>query len=193
MRAMRLLLGFAASSAFIGAIAAGCGSSSSPSNPVDSGSGDVTTEAMPMPEAAPETGPDVVEAATSDACVPDAAINLMIPEGGLGDGGAVSPACVSCLRGTSSCQQILADCNMSCACVSAFDQFYACLGMPGGSFTSCAMSNSGLLSSLPAADQQTLFACGLTCASPCGVTLPSDGGEGGTEGGGEGGNDSGGG
>lgn len=193
MRAMRLFLGFSAATALVGALASGCGSSSSPTAPQDSGPGDVTMEAMPQMEAAaPETGPDVVEAAMSDgACVPDAAINLMVPDAAIGsDGGSVSPACVSCLSGTSSCQMLLAACNMSCACVSAFNQFYACLGMPGGTFTSCAMSNSSLLTSLPQSDLTYLEGCGLTCSTACGFTFPSDGGEGGTTtDGGDGGTD----
>ena len=84
---------------------------------------------------------------------------------------------------------------MSCACVAAFNAFYACLSMPGQTFMSCATSNQGLLTSLPSSDLPLLEGCGLACSSACGVMLPTDGGEGGTteSGGGEGGTDSGGG
>ncbi|HEX8791690.1 MAG TPA: hypothetical protein VF765_12130 [Polyangiaceae bacterium] len=190
MRAMRFLLGLSASSTFVGAIVAGCGSSSSPSNPVDSGSGgDVTTEAMPMPEAAPETAPPME--AMSDVCVPDADLTqLPIPDSGLGEAGSAS--CIMCLKGNSTCQQLLAACNASCTCVSAFEQFYACIGMPGMTFMTCGAS-SNLLSALPQSDLQLLYGCGLACSTSCGFTLPSDAGEGGmtTEGGGEGGTESG--
>ncbi len=193
MRATRIFLGFAASSAFVGAIVAGCGSSSSPANnPVDSGNGDVTMEAMPMPEAAPETAPPME--AMSDVCVPDADLTqIPIPDAGA-DAAVTSAACLTCLKGNSTCQQLLAACNASCTCVAAFEQFNACIGMPGMTFMSCGAS-SNLVSALPQSDLTLLYGCGIACSSSCGFTLPSDGGEGGTTegGGGEGGTDSGGG
>ncbi len=191
MRAMRLFLGFSAATAFVGAIAAGCGSSSSPSNPVDSGAGDVTTEAMPQMEAAVETGPDVMEA-MSDVCVPDADITkLMVPDASIGDAGATAAGCFSCIE--TACPTVIAQCNQSCACVAAFEAFDTCLAN-GGGLLNCVGSN---FVNVPGINPQS-FICAAGCATPsiCGYTIPvpTDGGDAATEsstgeGGGEAGGD----
>lgn len=180
MRAMRFFLGFAASSAFVGAIASGCGSSSSPSNPVDSGSGDVTTEAMPPMEAAVETGPDVVEAGP-DVCVPDAMLSsIPVPDASLNDSGATAAGCVMCIAQTAACQPLVTECNQNCACIAAFQMFSECLGSPGGSLFSCGQS---LLSLGSIGIDAGTAGCIASCAIACGYTLPS-GGDGGKDGGG---------
>jgi len=185
MRAMRIFLGFAATSAIGGAIAAGCGSSSSPSQPpADSGPGDVTMEAMPQMEAAaPEAGPDVMDAAVVDVCVPDTSLSsIPVPDAALGEAGATAAGCVMCVATASSCQPLVTACNQSCACISAFETFSQCISAPGGSFVACL----GDLTSLASyADSGSATACGASCLVECGFSLPTgDGGhpgEGGSE------------
>ncbi len=189
MRAMRFFLGFSAASAFVGALVAGCGSSSSPANPVDSGAGDVTMEAMPQIEAAVETGPDVVEAGP-EACVPDATLSsIPVPDASLNDSGATAEGCVMCIAQTSACQPLVMECNQNCACIAAFQMFSQCLGSPGGSLFSCGQS---LLSLGSIGIDAGSTACIASCAIACGYTLPT-GGDGGNETGpGEGGGEAGG-
>ena len=175
MRAMKIFLGFAASSAFVGAIAAGCGSSSSPTQPQDSGPGDVTMEAMPMPEAAPEATPDVMEAAADVACVPDANVTMLpVPDASIGDAGATAAGCFSCIE--AACPMVIAQCNMSCACVAAFEAFDTCLAAGGGLLT-CVGSN---FVNIPGINP-TSFICAAGCATPsiCGysIPIPTDGGD----------------
>ena len=189
MRAMRFFLGFAASSAFVGAIAAGCGSSSSPTQPQDSGPGDVTMEAMPQPEAAPpEAAPDVMEAAADVACVPDANITMLpVPDASIGDSGATAAGCFSCIE--AACPTLIAQCNQSCACVAAFEMFDLCLAQGGGLLT-CVGSN---FTNIPGISVSS-FICAAGCATPstCGYSIPlGDGG--GEGGGGDSGGDTGGG
>jgi hypothetical protein len=176
MRAMRIFLGFAASSALVSAIVAGCGSSSSPTSPVDSGSGDVTMEAMPQMEAAaPEAGPDVMDSAIVDACVPDTSLSsIPVPDAALGEAGATAASCVMCIAGASACQPLVTACNQSCACIGAFEAFSNCLSTPGGSFVACL----GDLSSLASfTDAGSTTACGASCLVQCGFSLPTgDGG-----------------
>ena len=190
MRAMRIFLGFAASSAFVGAIVAGCGSSSSPAAPQDSGPGDVTTEAMPMPEAAAETGPDVTDAAMMpDVCVPDSSLSsIPVPDAALNEAGATAAGCIMCVAQTSACAPLVAECNQNCACIAAFQQFATCLAQ-GGSLLICAGSDLTGLTGIGIDAGAT--ACVASCAIACGYTLPTgDGGH--PEGGGEGGTEAGG-
>jgi hypothetical protein len=188
MRAMRIFLGFAASSAIAGAISAGCGSSSSPSAPIDSGSGgDVTMEAMPQPEAAtPETGPDVVAETGPTVCVPDATLSsIPVPDAALNEAGTATAAgCIACLN--TACPMLVAECNQNCACIAAFEAFSTCIA-GGGGFQTCAVSD---LLNLQTTGVDASVTCALGCAISCGYTLPT--GDGGHEGGGEGGGDSGG-
>ncbi len=187
MRAMRILLGFSAASALAGAVASGCSSSSSPATPQDSGSGDVTMEAMPQPEAAPEAeaetgGPDVVDSGT--VCVPDTSVSsIPVPDAALGDAGATVAGCMMCVAQSSGCSQLVAECSENCVCIDAFQMFSHCLSSPGGSLFACAGTLQGLAAS--GIDASTI-ACVTGCATACGYTQPSgDGGEGGTEAGGD--------
>jgi hypothetical protein len=186
MRAMRIFLGFAATSAIGGAIATGCGSSSSPAQqpPADSGPGDVTMEAMPQPEAAAETGPEAAVEAGPDVCVPDANLSsLPVPDAALNEAGATAAGCIACLN--TACPQLVAECNQNCACIAAFEQFDQCIGSPGGSLTACL----GDLTGLTATGVDASVTCAVGCAIQCGYTLPTgDGGhpsEAGTEAGGD--------
>jgi hypothetical protein len=185
---MRIFLGFAAASTIGGAVAAGCGSSSSPSTPVDSGAGDVTTEAMPQPEAAVETGPDVVEAGP-DVCVPDSSLSsIPVPDAALNEAGATAAGCIQCVAQTAVCQPLVMECNQNCACIAAFQQFSLCLAQ-GGSLLLCAGSDLTGLSAIGIDAGAT--GCVTSCAIACGYTLPTgDGGH--PEAGGEGGTDAGG-
>lgn len=191
MRAMRLFLGFSAATAFVGAIAAGCGSSSSPSNPVDSGAGDVTMEATPPVEAAAETGPDVVETGPS-VCVPDATLaTIPIPDAALNDSGATAAGCVACLN--QACPMLVAQCNQNCACIAAFEAFANCIASGTSNFQICAVSD---LANIGSTGVDASVTCAIGCVTACGQMLPSgDGGDGGNpeasggEGGGEAGGD----
>jgi len=181
---MRIFLVFAASSTLVGAIAAGCGSSSSPTQPVDSGTADVTMEAMPMPEAAAETGPDVMDAAMmADVCVPDATLSTIpIPDASLNETGATAAGCVACLN--TACPMLVAQCNQNCACIAAFESFAACIAA-GTGFQTCAFSD---LANISTTGVDASVTCAIGCAIPCGYTLPTgDGGH--PEGGGEAGGD----
>jgi hypothetical protein len=146
-------------------------------------------EAMPMPEAAPEAAPDVMEAAVDAACVPDADITkLPVPDASIGDAGATAEGCFSCIE--QACPTVIAQCNMSCACVAAFEAFDTCLAGGGGLLT-CVGSN---FVNVPGISPQSFF-CAAGCATPsiCGYSIPvtTDGGDGGTPT--EGGTDAGGG
>lgn len=184
MRAMRLFLGFSAASALVGAVASGCGSSSSPAAPQDSGAGDVTTEATPQPEAAPEaapeTGPDVVDSGPN-VCVPETSVSsIPAPDAALNDAGATVASCMMCVAQSTGCSQLVAECNENCVCISAFEMFSHCLSSPGGSLFACAGTLQGLAAS--GIDASTT-ACVISCATACGYPAPSgDGGEGGTSG-----------
>ncbi|HEX8791691.1 MAG TPA: hypothetical protein VF765_12135 [Polyangiaceae bacterium] len=186
---MRLFLGFSTAAALIGAVASGCSSSSSsPSAPQDSGPGDATMEAMPQPEAAPETGPDVVEEAVSDVCVPDTSLqSLQIPDAALSDSGATIAGCLACVEQT--CPQIASECNASCACLADFQAFAICMSKPAATLLTCLSS----LGSLPSVGvDASAIACAAPCLTACGQSLPTgDGGhsEGGEDGGTEAGGD----
>jgi len=126
-------------------------------------------------EAAPEAAPDVVEAASDAPCVPDANINdIAAPDASLGDAGATAAGCIACFE--MYCQStLIAQCNTSCQCVSAFEGFSACLAS-GKSLTMCGgtfAAGAGIPIS------PTELACAFPCAQPsvCGVTFPTgDGG-----------------
>jgi len=186
MRAMRFFLGFAATSAIGGAIATGCGSSSSPSQQTtDSGPGDVTTEAMPQMEAAVETGPEAAVEAGPDVCVPDATLaSIPIPDAALNETGATAAGCVACLN--TACPMLVAECNQNCACIAAFEAFANCIA-GGGGFQTCAFSD---LLNINTTGVDASVTCALGCAVTCGYTLPTgdgghEGGEGGSEAGGD--------
>jgi len=172
MRAARLFLGLSASFAVIASVASGCGSSTSSSPPVDSGTAeDVTMEAAPMEaavEAAAEAAP---EAAVDAGCVPDASLSsIPIPDAGFGDSGIDVMACFACVQ--TECPSVVATCNMSCACISAVEMAAKCLGSAGGSLLNCAsdLSSAGIsITSCPSV---------LGCAAACGVNL--GGGDSGT-------------
>jgi hypothetical protein len=176
MRAMRLFLGFSAASALVGAVASGCSSSSSPAAAAqDSGSGDVTMEAMPQPEAASETGPDVVDSGP-DICVPDTSVSsIAAPDAALNDAGATAAGCMMCVAQSPGCSQLVAECNESCVCIAAFQMFSQCLSSPGGSLFACTGTLQGLAAS--GIDASTT-PCVASCATACGYTPSSgDGGE----------------
>jgi hypothetical protein len=126
MRASQMLLAFSAFMAIGGAVASGCGASTSGSTPVEAGT-DTSTgghEAGPTPEAggheaAAESGGPVDAAQEKPVCVPvDADLTtLPIPDSGLPDGGFDVGQCVSCLR--ANCHSQLEACNADCVCIDA--------------------------------------------------------------------------
>ncbi|HEY8038577.1 MAG TPA: hypothetical protein VIF15_02235 [Polyangiaceae bacterium] len=179
MRASQWLLGLATASTILGAVASGCGGSSTDNGPTDSGS-DVTLDVVSEPavEAAAEASD-----APDEACAVDADIStLPVPDASIGDSGKPVSGCVDCVK--NACPNLIPKCNASCACKTAFVAFEACVGQ-GQSLLTCggALVNAG---GLTIAD----VTCAAACTGPCGVTLPSEGGsEGGEGGGGDGGGD----
>jgi hypothetical protein len=195
MRASQWLLGGATAAAIVATIASGCGGSSSGGggSPQDA-STDATYDAAveAAKEAAAETGPEA-----APVCVPDADItHLTIPDASLGDSGASTDGCYSCIQ--TSCGSQLASCNTDCTCNSAVQGFLECVAS-GTSPVTCATSHlaGGGTVGLP------LIACvagsafpggsGPGCLHACGVSLPEgglgDGGGGGDAGGGDTGTD----
>jgi hypothetical protein len=173
VRVTRWLLGIGTSLSVLGAVAAGCGGSTTGSSPAHDSGTDVTTEAATeaAPEAAPEVAPDVAEAASDGPCVPDANINnIAAPDAALGDAGATAAGCIACFE--MYCQStLIAQCNKSCQCVSAFEGFGACLAS-GKSLTTCGgMFATG--AGIPITP--TELGCAIPCAQPsvCGVTFPT--------------------
>jgi hypothetical protein len=151
-----------------GAIASGCGGSSdNSSNPADSGGQDQTTDHV----ASDATDSPSPNDAVSDVCVPDADITKTpIPDADIGDTGLPVSGCVSCVE--QNCQALIAQCNMSCQCVSAFEMFTQCFASGSNLFT-CGQqfaTNAGI--------SAAQVACAIPCADPCGVQLPGDGGGG---------------
>lgn len=84
---------------------------------------------------------------------------------------------------------LVAQCNESCACISAIQQFSMCIAS-GGSFQTCALSN---LANINTTGVDASPICAFGCATACGVMLPTDGGhpDASGEGGGEGGTEAG--
>jgi hypothetical protein len=186
MRASQWLLGFATAGAVVGMVAAGCGGSSSNNEPTDSGT-DVSVDQG----AAPETGPEAaVEAGPMDtgsmACMVDADLTMiMVPDASIGDSGATTEGCYSCLNTTCSAQ--IAACNADCACKTEIINFLGCIGA-GGTLITCG---AGLLQS--DSTTQQLGACaagpalggsGPGCLKQCGVSGPPPTGDAGTDAGG---------
>jgi hypothetical protein len=181
MRASQWLLGFATVTAVFGAVASGCGGSSSSGGDTTKDSGpDVTAAETSTPEAAAEaaakeTGPTD---AAAEACVPvDADLTqLQVPDSGLPDAGIDIGACVACLK--SNCQTELQACNADCVCI---DTIVGCLS--GGSISLTCVPSGAL-------GDQAITGLGICVESACAAqctpaTPPKDGG--GEGGGGEGG------
>jgi hypothetical protein len=183
--AERLLLGFSAAAAIVGAVASGCSSSSSPAAQQDSGVADVTMESMPEPEAAPEAEPDVADTGLDgmgtgpDVCVPDTSVSaLPVGDAALNDAGATAASCMMCVTQSPACSQVVGECNESCVCIQLFQNFATCLSSPGGSLIACQAALQGLAAA--GVDAGTI-ACEASCATACGYTPPSgDGGDGST-------------
>jgi hypothetical protein len=178
MRASHWLLGLATVGTVFGAVAAGCGgSSSSGGGSPDSSTSDVTAEKAPEAAAEAEAA---VEAAPP--CPIDGSItSFPVPDASLGDSGATTEGCVSCV--TTSCPTVITACNANCACKEAFATFEQCVAA-GGSIQTCAVA---LASDPDAGIGITQLGCAIPCASACGVTIPTGDGGGGEGGGGEGG------
>jgi hypothetical protein len=190
MRASQWLLGLATTSAIVAAVASGCGGSTNSGGPTDSGTSDVTadhTEAAAA-EAAADTSPP--QDTGSDACAIDASLTS-IPDAAIGDAGATTEGCFSCIE--ANCGSDLAACNADCTCKTDVATLIGCIAS-GASAVTCG---SGVLGGNDTA-ATALLECiagpllggsGPGCLTQCGFTLPSDGGgkEGGEGGGGEGG------
>jgi hypothetical protein len=201
MRFSQWLLGGATAAAIAGAIASGCGGSTNNNTPVDSGT-DVNAADSPSEaakEAAAETGP---ADAGPDACTVDADLStLQVPDASIGDSGATTAECYSCIETTCSTQ--LTACNGDCTCKTDIVQFIACVG-GGGQILTCGAPLVGgdpaalaLLVCTGGSAAAQLGGSGPGCLKQCGVSLPEGGageggaGEGGTGegGGGEAGGD----
>jgi hypothetical protein len=176
MRATRWLLGMGTAFSVLSAVAAGCGSSTTGSSPAqDSGTTDVSMMEAAV-EAAPEAAAEAAAEATVDAaCVPDAMItSFSASDAAIGDAGATAATCLACFE--AACPATITKCDMSCACVSAFESFTACFAA-GGSLTTCGAGLLGGSAGLGISD----IICAAGCAVPqtCGVTLPTGDGGGG--------------
>ena len=195
MRASQWLLGLATMGTVFGAVAAGCGgSSSSGGGTKDSGPGDVTAEKAV--EAAVEAAPEAAAETGSDACVFDGSLtNLTIPDAAIGDSGASTDECYGCIQTT--CNSQLAACGADCACATAVEGFLGCVAA-GTSPTTCGTglatsgNTSALLLGLCVGGSAFPGGTGPGCLHQCGVTIPEGGiptegggGEGGTEAGGD--------
>jgi hypothetical protein len=174
MKATRWLLGLATGSAVVAAVASGCGGGTNGAAPIVEGGTDGPEDVTMVDhveaavEAAPaDAAPDVKDAAPkSDACVPDANINMLpVPDASLNDSGATAAACVACVQ--QNCGTLIKQCNESCACVDAFEQFELCIGEPGQSLEQCALED---FQGIPGISI-TSFACALGCETPCGVNM----------------------
>jgi len=198
MRFSQWLLGGATTAAIACAIASGCGGSTNNNTPVEAGTVvDATPEAAK--EAAAETGP---QDAAPEACAVDADLSsLQVPDASIGDSGATTAECYSCIETTCSSQ--LTTCNGDCTCKTDIITFITCVG-GGGQILTCGgpLLTGGdpaalaLLVCTGGSAAAQLGGSGPGCLKPCGVTLPEGGaGEGGAgeggggEGGGEGGGD----
>jgi hypothetical protein len=78
---------------------------------------------------------------------------------------------------------LIAECNMTCGCPQAFEEFESCVAVGGSVLTCGEMDLIG--AGLPITD----LTCATGCVSACGVMLPTEGGAGET-GAGDGGGDS---
>jgi hypothetical protein len=177
MRPGQLIFVLGITSTFLGAIAVGCGSSSSTSL-ADSGLAADGTAA----DALPETGNGIeasvdasAEASTStdagtdaDAlpliCEIDADVtHLNVPDASIGDSGLSLAACYSCIQ--TSCGTEVTACQGDCTCKVSVQNFVTCLA-GGKAITACALQVIG------SSDPTTtgLFTClaTSTCTTICG-------------------------
>jgi hypothetical protein len=187
MRSSQWFLGLATTSAIIAAVASGCGGSTSGGSPEDSGTADVTTDhsEAAAAEAAAETG--TMDAAP-EACAVDANLaSLMVPDASIGDAGATTSGCLSCIQ--ANCSSGVTACSADCACDTAVVGLLGCVAS-GESVVTCG---EPLLTGGDATET-ALLAClagpllggsGPGCLTQCGYAGMGDGGK--KEGGGEGG------
>jgi hypothetical protein len=191
MRASRWLLAIAPWS-LVFAISSGCGAKATGSGLTDSGAADVTTDRASegTPEAASEAAlvEDAAETAPpQDAtCAVDADIaTLSAPDAALGDTGASTGGCFSCIQ--SRCSVELVACDSTCACKTEVVAFLACIAS-GGDATTCGIPLViGGSSGLPLAKCVVGPALGGTqpgCLQACGASPPAGGAV--TEGGADG-------
>jgi hypothetical protein len=186
MRAARWLLGSAAVSSLAIALAAGCGGGTNGVAPIEEAGPDVVEDVTmhdSASEAATDAKADVTDAKSATdakgdaACVPDATVqSLQVPDASLGDSGATASTCFACFE--KDCPTLIGTCNMSCACVDAFEQFELCVGAGQQGVEACAESS---LLQIPGIGI-TQLACALPCASECGASMTMTTGDGGKEG-----------
>jgi hypothetical protein len=161
MRSKHFFIGLASCVSVACAISTGCSSSSSDDSaapPVDAGPDVTAMDAAPdvakMDTGVVETGPE--------ACAVDADLaTLPVPDASIGDSGATAAECVSCVK--VACPTLIATCQMSCECVTAFVDFEQCIGT-GQALFGCATSTLG-----GAGIGETQLACALSCEDECGV------------------------
>jgi hypothetical protein len=167
MKATRWLLGLATGSAIVAAVASGCGGGTNGAAPIVEGGADAPDDVTMVDhvEAAVEAAP-ADAAPKSDACVPDANINMLpVPDASLNDSGATAAACVACVQ--QNCGTLITQCNASCACVDAFEQFELCIGEPTMSLLGCAEQDFANIPGISV----TSFICAAGCTTPCGVNM----------------------
>jgi hypothetical protein len=160
MRARALLSIVSVGSLVSLGLAGGCGGSEDSGPAASSDSGVDAPKEAALDSSAVDTGPD--------ECVDADIRQLAIPDASLGDSGANSAECGSCLK--TNCSGDLDVCQGDCPCREGVLKFFNCVGT-GKSLQSCAGS---LLTAGPTA--QSLGACALQsgCADKCGA--PSDAG-----------------
>jgi hypothetical protein len=201
MHASRWVLAIAASS-LAPAIAVGCGGTTSGSSPADAATADATADqatavgpeaASPeapgeatSPEAAsPEAAPEAASGAPPEdaSCALDANIaTLSIPDAAIGDTGASTGGCLSCIQ--SRCGAEVAACDSDCTCKADVVAFLACVAL-GGSVTTCGLPLvSGSSAGFPLAQcagGSALGGAGAGCVTVCGASglvsgMPTEGG-----------------
>jgi hypothetical protein len=194
MRASQWLLGLATSFAIVATVASGCGGSTNGTTPLDSGAPDVTTDHVAeaaTPEAASEAAP---QDTGSDACAIDASLSD-IPDAAIGDAGATTETCFSCIQ--TNCGSELTACNADCTCKTDVATLITCIASGAGAETCGAGvlggNDTAATALLECIAGPLLGGSGPGCLTQCGFTLPGDGGghEGGEAGTAEGGTDGG--
>lgn len=124
--------------------------------------------------AADTTAPDVQKEAAADTgpkdsgpgpCAVDADLNnLQVPDATI-DGGVNPAACYGCIK--TACPQVIAKCNVDCACKTTLADFPNCIAMGNGLLTCAGGLDPQYLTDLAA--------CGFGCVGVCGVNA-GDGG-----------------
>jgi hypothetical protein len=179
MRSSQWLLGLATTSAIIAAVASGCGGSTSGGSPQDSGAPDVTADhyEAAAPEAAAETGS---MDAGPEACAVDANMaSLMVPDASLGDAGATTSGCLTCIQ--TNCSSGVTACSADCACDTAVVGLLGCVAS-GASLVTCGTplltggdpTETALLSCLAG---PAFGGSGPGCLTECGYAGMGDGGK----------------